>query len=99
MPVHTRERGSSPGFDGVKIKFYYYYYIIIGRPTSATSDPQHGSTSKSAGTAEDSTNEKLPTQDVGKTPFQQKKSYEDARMRMTLILPSCVGYAVKMTPV
>ena len=24
MPVHTRERGSSPGFDGVKIKFYYY---------------------------------------------------------------------------
>ena len=26
MPVHTRERGSSPGFDGVKIKFYYYYY-------------------------------------------------------------------------
>ena len=26
MPVQTRERDSSPGFDGVKIKFYYYYY-------------------------------------------------------------------------
>ena len=30
MFVHTRERDSSPGFDGVKIKFYYllllYYY-------------------------------------------------------------------------
>ena len=28
MPVKTRERGSSPGFDGVKIKFYYYYYLL-----------------------------------------------------------------------
>ena len=28
MPVHTRERGSSPGFDGVKIKCYYYIIII-----------------------------------------------------------------------
>ena len=26
MCVHTRERGSSPGFVGVSIKFYYYYY-------------------------------------------------------------------------
>ena len=27
MPVHTRERGSSPGIDGVKIKFYYLLFI------------------------------------------------------------------------
>ena len=44
-----------------------------GRPTSATSGPQHGSTSESAGTTEDSTAEELPTPDVGKTPSQPKK--------------------------
>ena len=48
--------------------------LPIGCPTSATSKPQHGSTSKLAGTTEDSTTEKLPTPDVGKTPFQPKKS-------------------------
>ena len=29
MSVHTRERGSSPGFDGVKIKFYYIIIILL----------------------------------------------------------------------
>ena len=31
MYVHTRERGSSPGFDGVKIKFYYVLYYNLLR--------------------------------------------------------------------
>ena len=29
MSVHTRERGSSPGFDGVEIKFYYLLLLLL----------------------------------------------------------------------
>ena len=31
MSVHTRERGSSPGFDGVEIKFYYLLLLLLLR--------------------------------------------------------------------
>ena len=37
--VHTRERGCSPGFDGVKIMCYYYYYYL--RELNMNNNEQH----------------------------------------------------------
>ena len=36
MYVHTRERDTHPGFDGVKIKFYYYYHTKVSQGKDTT---------------------------------------------------------------